>query len=124
MGLDAWGYTVKAELIGERLIDIAIPEPQAREIAYWRKHHALHEWMEGLYRAKGGAAKEFNCTAVRLDAADLDLLERSVSEAWGKQGDDPREGYNPVHQRADIEFLAAARGAIADGMAVLYHAWW
>lgn len=124
MGLDAWGLTIKAELIGDRMVDVDVPEAETREIAYWRKHHSLHEWMESLYRSKGGTAKEFNCTAVRLAVTDLDQLERFIADAWGKHGDDPHDGYNPIHKRADVEFLAAARRAIVDGMAVLYHAWW
>jgi excinuclease UvrABC ATPase subunit len=57
MGLDMYAFRVKAEDV---IDDFTVRnEEQGREgdleeLAYWRKHHDLHGWMERLYRAKGG----------------------------------------------------------------------
>ena len=59
MGLDAYGK-------------VKSPEGEVEEIAYWRKHNALHGWMESLYRKKGGT-EEFNCIPVELNKTDLEL---------------------------------------------------
>jgi len=80
MGLDMYAWRVKAEdAIGD--FEIARNEENSakvEELAYWRKHHDLHGWMERLYRLKGGTKESFNCVPVQLSMADLNALENDV----------------------------------------------
>ena len=85
MGLDMYGYTMKAEFVGDRQTDVNVSEDEREEaalnhFAYWRKFNHLHGWMENLYRRKGGKAEVFNCCTVRLELADLDRLESDLNE--------------------------------------------
>ena len=120
MGLDMYACITKAPIAD---VDFANPA-DAEEIAYWRKHPNLHGWMENLYCRKGGA-KRFNCTTVRLDATDLDALERVIAANrlpyttgffFGEsQGDEAAN---------DLAFIAKARKAIAADYSVFYDSWW
>ena len=83
MGLDMYGYTMKAEFVGDRQTDVNVSEDEREEaalnhFAYWRKFNHLHGWMENLYRQKGGKAEVFNCCTVRLELEDLDRLESDL----------------------------------------------
>lgn len=85
MGLDMYGYTMKAEFVGDRQTDVNVSEDEREEaalnhFAYWRKFNHLHGWMENLYRQKGGKAEVFNCCTVRLELEDLDRLESDLNE--------------------------------------------
>lgn len=77
MGLDMYAWTVPA--IG-MTPDTDEQTEDRTSLYYWRKHPDLHGWMEALYRTKGGTAAEFNCVSVRLEAPDLDRLEKAVRE--------------------------------------------
>ena len=67
MGLDMYGYTMRAEFAGDRQTDVMPKTDEERgqaqltDIAYWRKFNHLHGWMEKLYREKGGKCEVFNC---------------------------------------------------------------
>ena len=97
------------------------------ELAYWRKHHDLHGWMERLYRAKGGDKESFNCVPVRLtefdlDALQFDLLNNNLPETQGFFF-----GTNPPDDESlkeDLQFIQSARDAIREGDAVYYDSWW
>ena len=97
------------------------------ELAYWRKHHDLHGWMEKLYRNKGGDKESFNCVPVRLtefdlDALQFDLLNDALPETQGFFF-----GTNPPDLESlkeDLEFIQKARDAIKEGDAVYYDSWW
>lgn len=121
MGLDMYACITRTP-IGD--VDFAVPE-DAQEIAYWRKHPNLHGWMARRYFEKGGSDSRFNCNTVRLDAADLDDLERSVKENalpdttgffYGQSG--------PDRVPDDLAFIAKAREAIKAGCFVYYDSWW
>jgi len=121
MGLDMYAY-ITGMPVGA--VDFDRPD-DAEDIAYWRKHPNLHGWMERLYRAKGGAQESFNCTLLRLDAADLDALEIAVigntlpdttGFFFGESGPDRLED--------DLAFIADARAALQDGYFVYYDSWW
>ena len=75
-----------------------------KEIYYWRKQHDLHDWMEALYRTKGGVEESFNCVPVELTLQDLDELEEIL--------------------KRDLEAITLAREAISDGFIVNYDCWW
>ena len=97
------------------------------ELAYWRKHHDLHGWMERLYRAKGGDKESFNCVPVRLTEFDLDQLLNDILNHALPETQGFFFGTNPPDDESmknDIEFITNARIAIADGDAVYYDSWW
>lgn len=126
MGLDMYAFTVKADSFGDRVVD-AVLDDDAMQISYWRKFNALHGWMEDLYRLKGGAKQDFNCTTVRLDLKDLDRLEMDV----GANKLVPRNGFffgsqeiYPEDLESVADFVKVARQAISDGKAVFYDSWW
>lgn len=121
MGLDMYAYTL--DRAPKRPVDFK--EKDAQELHYWRKHPNLHGWMEELYRAKGGADREFNCATLQLTAADLDRLEEDVRNGnlpdtsgffFGEtQGDETPD---------DLAFIGKARQALGAGLTVFYTSWW
>lgn len=132
MGLDMYGYTMRAEFVGERQTDVNVREEEQEQaqlthFAYWRKFNHLHGWMEDLYREKGGIKDSFNCCTVRLELEDLARLEADLEGGnleytpgffFGGEEIDPQ----------DIEetkaFIEKSRAAIAAGLAVFYDSWW
>ena len=129
MGLDMFAWRVaKEDAIGDFEIGKnADGESNVEEIFYWRKHHDLHGWMERLYRSKGGTAQSFNCVRVRLTKTDLDLLEHDVLNNKLPQTQGFFFGDNPPDEdsmKRDMEFISAAKVAIATGDAVYYDSWW
>ena len=97
------------------------------ELAYWRKHHDLHGWMERLYRAKGGTKESFNCVPIRLTKADITCLEHDVLTNRLPETQGFFFGTNPPDEftrEQDMEFIKKAKIAMADGDAVYYESWW
>lgn len=125
MGLDMYAFSV-AKNDGNQ--DFAIAEDNERtEIAYWRKHHDLHGWMEKLYRSKGGDEESFNCIPVRLTLEDLESLEADLMESALPETTGFFFGNNPPDEdslREDLVFVAKARTEIAMGREVYYDSWW
>mgnify|MGYP000332339362 CR=1 FL=1 len=115
MGLDQWGKMRNPET-GE-----------VNEIAYWRKHNALHGWMEERWRSQGGTG-EFNCVPFELKESDLDDLEKAVCERALPEtqgfffGSDSR--WDEQKDKATLEFVKTARNALAEGMEIAYDSWW
>ncbi len=122
MGLDMIAYTR------------AKGAEETTEIQYWRKHNALHGLMEEIWRDKAAIAgqdlgdEQFNCVEVPLNEADLDYIEARVR---GNQlpstqgfffGADSR--FDEDDKEADLEFIAKAREALANGLEVCYDSWW
>lgn len=108
--------------------DFEIGTEFKKEIKYWRKHNALHAWMEELYRAKGGDALSFNCIPVRLTREDLDklindarsrVLKSKLGFFWGSQYD-----YSLEDAQSDIDFAHMAQAEIDKGNEVYYDSWW
>lgn len=110
-------------------------EPLAREadcnpaevddLYSWRKHLGLHAWMKELYFMKGGTDRMFNGATVALNAQDLDVLQiiikaSALLETAGLYFDAPDE----TEKIGDLEFVALARKALADGYSVLYTSSW
>ena len=130
MGLDMYAFRVKAEdVIGDFTVrnEEQGREGDLEELAYWRKHHDLHGWMERLYRAKGGTKESFNCVPVRLTNKDLDQLLHDILNHALPETQGFFFGTNPPDDESmknDIEFVTNARIAIADGDAVYYDSWW
>ena len=121
MGLDMYAM-VTSEAI-KKVVDFEAEN--AIRLHYWRKHPNLHGWMEALYWEKGGQGDCFNCVPVALTAADLDDLERDIRENrlpetagfffGASDGSEAEE---------DLEFIAKARDALAEGKTVFYNSWW
>ena len=120
MGLDQFAYTRDAE--GE----------QIEELKYWRKHNALHGWMEMLYRIKGGGASMFNGVEVELDFAAIEQLEKCVSEGnlphtegFFSGADSSGDDESSIYLREEtLEFVAKAKKALARGEKVYYDSSW
>ena len=121
MGLDMFAFTTASDIPA---VDFKMPDDSA-EIFYWRKHPNLHGWMEDLYLRKDGGEDTFNCVQLRLDAEDLDALEKAVSENRLPCTHGFFFGASDGSERADDErFIHKARDAIANGKRVYYTSWW
>ena len=116
MGLDM-------NLLSKKSLD----SKETKEIFYWRKHNALHNWFSDLYRSKGGEG-EFNCVEVEITSADLDKLEKDLTEGnlipvagffFGSTDYAPKENLE-----RDLEAVKLAREAISNGEVVVYDSWW
>lgn len=112
MGLDQYAYA-KNEF-GEVI-----------EIAYWRKHHDLHGFMDRVYQENGGT-EVFNCIKLSITEEILDSLERAVNE-----GDLPHtegfffgSGNTNGYKEEDLKFIKMAREMIKDGDEIYYDSWW
>lgn len=125
MGLDMYAYVVPASSAKS---DFKMDDEFKKELAYWRKHNALHSWMEKLYREKGGDALSFNCIPMRLTEEDLNkliedakalLLASQTGFFWGSQ-----YNYDAEYAKQDIDFAYKALAEIAKGYAVYYDSWW
>jgi|SRR5210317_242221 hypothetical protein len=102
---------------------------EVSEIAYWRKHNALHGWMENRYRKQNpDFSGDFNCVPFELKAKDLDDLEfdihfRGLPETNGFFfGGDSR--FDDRKKEETSAFIQKARNALAEGMQVAYDSWW
>lgn len=126
MGLDMYAFAVHPD---NAKGDFEIfDEAPKEEFQYWRKHNALHSWMENLYRSKGGDAESFNCIPLRLTEKDLlalitdakaHKLQSATGFFWGSQYD-----YDDEIANQDIEFAGKALAKIYQGFAVYYDSWW
>ena len=126
MGLDMYAFSVHPD---NAKGDFEITDGGTKgEFQYWRKHNALHSWMENLYQTKGGTAESFNCIPLRLTKEDLlELIEDAKAHKlqsaqgffWGGPYD-----YNDEIANEDIEFAHKALAEIDKGNAVYYDSWW
>lgn len=127
MGLDMYAFAVHSDN-AKGDFEVADVENSREQFQYWRKHNALHSWMENLYQAKGGTAESFNCIPLRLTKEDLlELIEDAKAHKlecasgffWGGPYD-----YNEEIANEDIEFAHKALSKIDQGFAVYYDSWW
>ena len=137
MGLDQYAYKVKRKYAPTTKTSTV----RTTEFFYWRKHNALHGWMENLHnsRSTGGEDKrtpqgyemssdDFNGVAVRLEEKDLDKLEQDVMTFNLPQTAGFFFGADSVgdeyQKEQTLEFLKKARKALAEGFEVEYNSWW
>lgn len=139
MGLDMYAWAVPTAirdgLVNEENYDLdAVDLTEAgvnTTLAYWRKHHHLHGWMQRLYAQKTGIddAFRFNCVYVELTLEDLDNLEQAIHD----RALTPTEGfffgshteYTDADETYDMLFITDARKEITEYRRhVLYHSWW
>lgn len=98
--------------------------PESGEVAEfrtWRKHHALHDWMENLWQTKGRPfmhekSHQFNCVPLELSNEDLDALEKDLVEFRLTQDQDRLVNY--------LDFVREAREYLDSGLQVAYDSWW
>jgi hypothetical protein len=81
--------------------------------------------MERLYRAKGGTQESFNCVNVQLTEDDLQKLEADIKTRQLPS----TEGFffgesDGTELQDDLAFVAQARAALAENLAVFYTSWW
>lgn len=144
MGLDMFAYsampdTYKGEVdfkvLSKREANSELQPGDADEDAnsklhYWRKHNALHGWMENLYRMKGGKEDDFNCVNLNLTFSDImqleyDIKHEALPETEGSFfGSDSRIDYESKHMEDDLEFIKDAKRALDAGQKVYYTSWW
>lgn len=125
MGLDMYAFSVAKNKGNQQFVIAEVDE--RIEIAYWRKHHDLHGWMERFYRDNGGAAESFNCIPVRLTLEDLDALQADLMKSALPETSGFFFGNNPPDEdslREDLIFIAKARVEIVMGREVYYDSWW
>ena len=130
MGLDQYAYKVKRKYAPTTKTSTV----RTTEFFYWRKHNALHGWMENLYNGKkledgiNIDSDDFNGVAVKLEEKDLDKLEQDVMTFNLPQTAGFFFGADSVgdeDQKAQtLEFLKKARKALAEGYEVEYNSWW
>ena len=100
---------------------------EMEEFHYWRKHNALHGWMENLWKSKGNTG-EFNCEPVQLSLQDIhalheDILDANLPETQGFFfGSDSR--YDDSRLASDLRFIAQAKEHLDAGMEIAYDSWW
>ena len=117
MGLDQFAYTTKGK--------------NKEEIAYWRKHNALHGWMENLWEKQGCPKKHdedgsFNCIPLELNMENLDKLEQDIlgSSLPETQGFFFGDGSDKHYQAQDLKFIQDARTELFMGLKVFYNSSW
>lgn len=122
MGLDAYIFSYDSKDIpDDGDVDVKIPKDiKPHELFYWRKHHALHDYMERIYYNKGGSDPMFNCVKVRLHEEDLDDLEKQVMSKILYDRPDANESYFDE----DVEFILLARKALKENKKIYYDSWW
>jgi hypothetical protein len=105
----------------------------AEQDFYWRKHSRLQDFMEELFVAKTGRpATELNCYDMELTMADINKLEGAWHNGYEENVCDGGFFYGhqfqgeqvQVYREEDLEFIYAAREALAEGQKVIYHCWW
>ena len=128
MGLDQYAYKVKRKYAPTTKTETV----KTTEFFYWRKHNALHGWMENLHNSRSSdevqGLREFNGVAVRLEEQDLDKLEQDVMTFNLPQTVGFFFGSDSVgdeyQKEQTLEFLKKARKALAEGFEVEYNSWW
>lgn len=122
MGLDMY-----ASITAERFdtdVDFT-PTGDVHELFYWRKHPDLHGWMEQRYRLKGGKEQVFNCARLKLDHNDLNELECAIRHRRLPKTAGFFFGESDGSEiQDDLDFIAKARGALAQGYTLFYDSWW
>jgi hypothetical protein len=141
MGLDQYAHTIskRGQTLRDEMLTLKTDDErrafhkahglsnEVTEVAYWRKHADLNEWMTQLAVRKGVVTEafKFNCVDLVLTPEDIDALEATIKESalphgegffWGKSTDEDRE--------SDIAFIATARKAFAEGHQLIYSCWW
>lgn len=136
MGLDAYAYRAKRAGQREDFYEGAAFNGETREfenpdvekpeeIAYWRKHPGLHDFMKNAWENAGNTG-EFNGDELELTLDILYDLELAVKSRCLRAtpgfffGSDSSEYYHDT----DLKFIGDARQAISEGDLVFYNSSW
>ena len=98
----------------------------------WRKHPQLHEYMEKIWRARGGKG-EFNCVELQLTQSDIKGLVEAIEnnnlpkgEAGFFFGNEFQDHTTKIYREQDLEFCKKALEAFSTDpeTKVTYDSWW
>lgn len=133
MGLDMFAYRLGGKVADYKMNGYTLPtdaiNDNLEEIAYWRKHNALHGFFLDKWLADDpqNQAEEFNCLYFKVTLDMLDELEARVKTSSLTQ----REGFfwgtydlSAEYREDDLKFIEEARQILLAGDAVLYSCWW
>lgn len=93
MGLDAYIMKVPGSFIpDDQIVDFVISNQidgyvVPKQIMYWRKFWILHNWMESLYKDKGGTSSDFNGKKLLLTQKDAYALKSDVENKVMRNSD-------------------------------------
>lgn len=132
MGLDQYAYTRKSSR--PKKTEVAGSLEGDEEIAYWRKHYYLQNWMEAVWKNRNWpwiideyGMSLFNCVDLELpwedlDRLEIDILNRELSKT--KKRSERDDEYREHDREHDLEFIRKARDAISNGYDVIYSSRW
>ena len=98
----------------------------------WRKHPKLHDYMEKIYRSRGGE-EAFNCIELQLSRSDIKGLIEAIQNNnlptaepglfFGHQWQDETAQH---YKEQDLEFCKKALEALSDNpkTKITYDSWW
>ncbi|TZG36575.1 hypothetical protein [Agrobacterium sp. B1(2019)] len=117
------GLTIIATKTSTRLQKQTDIEWEVNPIVHdWPRHPDLYGWLEALYFQKGGKFDELAGSTVRLDAHDIDELERAI-----RKRNLPKFNRFPCQSDGserddDLLFISKARDEIAAGFEIVVSA--
>jgi hypothetical protein len=125
MGLDMYAYAAARANQSQEFWQGADSVEKPREIAYWRKHPALHGWFRREWESEGNSGEfngdELEITWDMLERLEYDIREGDLPETRGFFfGDDASEYYRDQ----DLEFVKNARAELFMGLKVFYNSSW
>ena len=148
MGLDQYLYKYNPNLEENK----ASNDPEKRiheEFHWWRKHPAIHDWMEKLWISKNRPSPkwysagsdcnnfddktDFNLIPLELTVRDLvaltkaienDELNYSASGFFFGRSSNPSDDAFSDQKENDFDAIKKALDAMADGFIVYYNSWW
>lgn len=137
MGLDMYSYSVNKNDVeidkdNNSLIIKDFDTVRREELCYWRKHNALHKWMQDLYVSRNGM-EDFNCVPIILNQSDLLKLKDDVlndrlipKDGFFFGGTDKyndKEYYEET-KKIDLQYIDLALSKIDGDTIVYYDSWW
>jgi len=116
------GLTIFATKTSKRLSQADMEWEDNPIIHDWSRHPDLYRWLEGLYFQKGGKSDELAGSAVRLDAHDIDALERAIRKRKLPKCDRFPCESDGSERDDDLLFISKARDEIAAGFKIVLSA--
>jgi hypothetical protein len=104
-------------------------DDETTEIAYWRKHNALHNWMQ---QHSGIDADKFNCIRFYLTKELLEELKEDIlncnlecTSGFFFGNTEYMQEYKEIYQGGDLNFVNEALELIKDKDNLIYYtSWW
>lgn len=96
------------------------------EIDYFRKHHRLNDWMERLYRIKGGTG-EFNGQSLQINQDDVHHLKAAIKHSNLEDLEELLMWQQTIDNRTKKEYNALCRKiskCLKEGWVVYYTCSW